>query len=276
MNLPNLIIPGASRSGTSFLFGILKQHPQIFTPPIKELQFFEKEIEYTKGMSHYSNHFKGSECYDVRMESSPPYFHKGILIDEQGKHKFNEQDDAVSRIAKHLPDAKILITLRNPIERLYSQYNKNYFQGKETESFRDALSLEKKGQRTPDKSPLCWIYKNQYSIHLKHWFDHFPKENIKIIIFEDWIKNKKVIEEEVMDFLNIEQFKFNYELGKNTGSSYAKRRKWKFNPFGVFKKKTYSKISKSQFELLRTILIEDIKDTEKLLSLDLKHWLNYE
>ena len=268
----HLIIPGASRSGTTFLYSLLIQHPQIVAPA-KELQFFEKDAEYNKGIAYYQNYFQDTQDEQICMDVSPPYFHKGILIDSKGKHSYDENNDSANRIKKYLPNAKILITLRNPVLRLYSQYYKNRFQGNEQLSLRNALKKEVKGERTPYNSPLVWVYKNQYSVHLTHWFSLFPENNIKIIIFEEWLNNKKVIDDEVMHFLGFPPLQFNRSMNKTYSMKTIKNQ---FNK-GIFKSNIrYKQINKKKYQMIADYLMEDIEKTEKLINRNLTIWKAYE
>ena len=269
--LPNLIIPGASRSGTTFLFGLLGQHPDIFVPDRKELQFFEKEGEFKKGMSYYEEYFSKATNEKIRLEISPPYFHKGLLLGENFEHLYWPEDDAATRIRNAIPNVKILITLRNPVHRLYSQYHKNFFQGKEKLPLKKALSLEKAGERTKVDTPYCWIYKNHYSIHLEHWFSLFPAENVKVIIFEEWI-NSDVLQKQVLKFLGLKDFEFDFGVkNRNTGKKYENSwRNRKF--FNFLSRKKYRKINAKEYKMIQSYIGSDLQRVEEILGRDLSVW----
>lgn len=266
---PNLIVPGASRSGTTFLFYLLSQHPDIFTTELKELYFFGNDCNYNKGIENYKNNFSNTENYKIKIESSPPYFHKGIRKGSNNEHIFNPTEDSAIRIQKYFPDIKLIFTLRNPINRLYSQYWKNYFQKREKLTLHRALEEEYKQIRNKHNSTYCWIYKNHYSIHLNHWFSLFPKENIKVIIFEEWTKNKVIINEELMDFLGLKRFNFNFQNApKNSGIEIAKRLKNIFS----FRRKQYKQITSKEYKLISSYIGEDISKVEIILNRKLDIW----
>ena len=135
----------------------------------------------------------------------PPYFLRGITFNKKNRYQFNTTDDAPLRIHNTLPATKIIISLRNPVHRAHSQYWKNRRQGRETaRCFHDAIIEELKDLRKKETSETCWIYNNKYSIHIKHWFTLFPSENIKILIFEEWINDPSKAMRELSFFLNID------------------------------------------------------------------------
>jgi len=188
--LPHFVIVGASRAGTTTLFTLLQQNPQIFMPRKKELHFFYKDKLYIDGLAWYERQFKRSKKDQLIGEASPPYFHSGIIRDVQGKHKFDLNNDSATRMHQLMPNARIIITLRNPVTRSYSQYWKNVWEGHEkSETYKQAIEDELKGNRPPDQSAMCWLYKNNYALHVQKWIDLFSKENVHIMIFEEWIKD---------------------------------------------------------------------------------------
>lgn len=107
---------------------------------------------------------------------------------EGPKTLYGEWEDVAEDCARYYPKAKVIFNLRNPVTRAYSQYCKASRDGKEpAESFEKALEEEMEGIRRPETTGRCWIYKSQYQIHLDEWFSHFPREQILILIMEEWI-----------------------------------------------------------------------------------------
>ena len=106
--LPNFIILGSQKAGTTSLYQVLKQHPEIFMPAKKELNFFFHKAEYAKGQNYYQRYFKNAPVNARAIgEASPGY----ICHPETPK-----------RIHRLLPNAKLIVTVREPISRAYSQY----------------------------------------------------------------------------------------------------------------------------------------------------------
>lgn len=123
--LPQVIIIGAQKSGTGALYEILRQHPQIVDRP-GEIHFFD--IHFQKGIEWYKMQFPpSSNPASIRIDKSPYYlFHPSVP----------------QRAFAILPKAKLIILLRNPIDRAYSQYFMNIRNNRESLSFSDAIKAE--------------------------------------------------------------------------------------------------------------------------------------
>lgn len=288
--LPNFIIGGASRCGTTTLYHMLSQHPSIFMPSQKELLFFYKDSNYTQGQGFYENYFSDAKAEQLIGEASPPYFHKGITADKEGAHQWSEGDDSVTRIAKMMPDSKIIISLRNPINRVQSQIWKNIWQGKESShSFNDSIYEELNGQRKPEQSQLCWMYKNLYSVHVKHWLESFPRENILFLVFEEWTSNPEAALREIESFLEIPPMQFNKENAavRNEGRSTRNDSTKKLMSIarklpllrGLYKrvatKKGYPELDDEMKTVLADYFSSDIKELESLIGKNLSLWKSY-
>jgi hypothetical protein len=201
---PNFFILGASRSGTSSLYYYLREHEDLFMPEPKELRFFDRDENYNQGLNYYERQFESWNGEKAVGEASPPYWYRGIKLDSSGKYQFDPADDAPTRIAEVYPDVKLILTLRNPVRRAYSQYWKNVRQGREDiQPFRAAVEAELDDERDHKSSELCWVYKNDYPLHVEHIFNLFPRENIKVLIFEEWIKDIESTLNEICEFLSI-------------------------------------------------------------------------
>lgn len=199
----DFICAGASRCGTTTLHDVLRGHPELFLPEKKELRFFDRDAEYTSGLDHYFQHF--DNCPDGRLkgEVSPPYFHARIRQDAEKKHVYSEEDSAY-RILRDLGKVPIILTLRNPIDRIRSQFLKNLREGRESvETLDEAVREELDGLRDPAVTATCWVYKNRYDLHLRRWLDLFGKEGVLILIFEDWISDPVQMIRAVEGFLDV-------------------------------------------------------------------------
>src|SRR5688500_17742284 len=117
MQLPSFLIIGAMKSGTSSVHRYLGQHPDVFTSQRKELDFFNRH--YDRGLHWYMRQFGPG----VAGESSPNYMKAHLWAETAG------------RIRKHVPDARLVCVLRNPIDRTLSHYLHSVRQGRETRSF---------------------------------------------------------------------------------------------------------------------------------------------
>lgn len=203
---PDFIIPGASKSGTTTLFHFLSSHQNIFIPESKELHFFDRNTNYNQGISEYERQFSPADDEHVAGEITPSYFYANIIYEYRSHdgYRWNPVEDVPARIYEHYPNLKIILTLRNPITRAHSQFQKNYRQGRErSNSFTEALQAELTGKRQPESHPSCWLYRNMYTDHIGRWFDLFDRDQILVIIFEEWVEDTVASLNEICDFLEI-------------------------------------------------------------------------
>ncbi|RMH23827.1 MAG: sulfotransferase [Planctomycetota bacterium] len=128
--LPNHLIIGAIKSGTTTLATLLRQHPEVFVTDPKELHFFNREENYAKGIGWYESHFAGAEGRKVVMEATPNY------------SALRTHPETLDRIAAHLPQVRLIYIVREPIERIRSHWYFLYGTGVETKPFERALREE--------------------------------------------------------------------------------------------------------------------------------------
>ena len=169
--LPNFLIIGAPRSGTSTLATNLSDHPQAFVPPQKELKFFD--FEFHRGIRWYSRQFRDAGASVAVGESSPTYLYSPA---------------AAERIAEILPDARLIVILRDPVDRAYSDYLHARTFGRESLSFEDALQEEVRGKRlwSADRSLQgSYLSRGRYAEHLQRFLQPRDGRSLQIIMFED-------------------------------------------------------------------------------------------
>jgi hypothetical protein len=129
--LPNFFVIGAAKSGTTTLFNVLRQHPQIFCSIVKEIRFFSNDEFYAKGTDWYlSTYFAGAENYPARGEATPHYLSWSERVAPRIKDVYKDQD------------IKFIAIFRDPVKRAYSHYWHQFRLGNETLSFKDALVAE--------------------------------------------------------------------------------------------------------------------------------------
>lgn len=203
---PTFVIPGASKSGTSSLHHYLSEHPDIYMPAEKELHFFSRDANYDAGLEAYERHFDGWDGESAVGEASPTYFYHGNVWKERsGDLRWVPENDSAVRLSEAYPDIDVLITLRNPATRAYSQYWKNVRQGHErTFPFEAAIREELRDERTPRNSAQCWVYANRYPFHIEHWLECFDRNQIKFLVFEKWIDRTEETLGEICEFLGVE------------------------------------------------------------------------
>jgi sulfotransferase family protein len=186
MTMPNFLIIGAAKSGTSALYAYLRQHPQVLCSDKKEPGFFAFEghettfrgpgdRKYNRNcvteLGRYRELFKKAVNKDAVGEASTVYLYNA---------------EAPGRILRHVPDVKLLAVLRNPVDRAYSGYRFLVRDRLERlPSFEDALEAE--NARIAANWQHIWHHKRLgfYYEQLKRYYDLFPREQLMISLFED-------------------------------------------------------------------------------------------
>lgn len=173
-------------------------------PDHKEVGFFDDDRFFNRGVDAYRRRFSGWNGEAAIGEATPRYFTSGILRDSMGDYSYCSDDDSAARVARFMPDVKSIISLRDPVRRAFSQYQKRRAKGTELAvTFRQAIEEELDGQRCPEKDPRCLVYANQYARHLQRWFRCFPSRQVKIIVFEEWTKDPAVTCADLCEFLEV-------------------------------------------------------------------------
>ena len=180
--LPNLIVIGAERCGTTSLYWYLGAHPEIFMSKTKELDFFVTELSWSRGRGWYENQFmKGSR---VRGESSPSYtaypVHTGVA----------------ERMAALVPDAKLIYLVRDPIERTLSGYHHQRALALENRPLAEALS---------DVNESRHIWRSRYAAQLELFLEHFPLERILVVDSHELRARRRETLARIYRFLDIEE-----------------------------------------------------------------------
>jgi len=205
MVLPNFLIIGSGRSGTTSLHSYLDAHPEVFMSGIKETNFFAFENRQhlyggpgakwlIKGSvsirRDYEALFDGAEGYKAIGEASPRYLYT---------------PEALHNIKATLPDAKLVVILRNPVERAYASYVGMRRDGLEKcRSFRDAIADQ--DRRISENWALGrYIEVGYYSRHLKNVFDLFPRDQVKIYLYEDLRNDPVGLLQDLFGFLDVSQ-----------------------------------------------------------------------
>lgn len=202
--IPNFIIAGAEKSGTSSLAFLLSQHSDIFMPAQKELHFFENDQNFEKGISWYQEQFQGQLSESAVGECTPLYMY---------------DPRAAERIHSLLPDIKLLFILRNPADRAYSNYWHQVRGGKEYCSFATALRREAKRRRKGIRYDFMYSYtaKGLYCDLLERFTGRFGPDRLLIVTFEDYKNHTEHTLNRICQFLGVFPFKgpMEWETVKN-------------------------------------------------------------
>lgn len=199
---PDFIIAGATRSGTSTLHYALDQSPHIFMPPQKEIHYFARDALFEQGSQFYTSHFDGAGDDQICGEASPTYFIHGHTIDKDVTHQWSPDNDSVIRMAREYPNMKVILSLRHPAVRAHSFFWRVVWQGQEkAKSLEIAIEEEIAGGRHYKDTAFCPLYLSRYKVHLGHWLKYFPRENLKILIMEEWTKVPADTVADIEDFI---------------------------------------------------------------------------
>ena len=204
-SLPDFIIIGTVRSGTTSLYYNICQHPCVIPAAYDELGFFDSN--YHLGLNWYRSLF-------------PTFFSKWI-VRQNKKYAITGEDTpfyiwnptAAKRILKILPNIKLIVLFRNPIDRAYSNYHLGVRAGTEDLSFEDAIKFEldslkkieidSKNNLEKYTIPRSYIAKGFYADQLKIWLKLFKHENLFITSTEDFESNPQKTLDAIYDFLEI-------------------------------------------------------------------------
>jgi Sulfotransferase domain len=201
MNWPNFFAVGPPRSGTTSLYVQLKRHPQVFLPEVKEVNYFSTRTDIT--FSHYRRLYQNAHGFPAIGDISPYY-----LWDKNAPRKIH----AVS------PAAKIIFTLRDPIERAFSQYLQYRRAGSEPQpSFESALRrLDNKGDKLREYS--CeYVELGMYSEHVQRYLDVFGPSKVLILLTEDLSRDPRELFLRIATHLGIDPDPF---TGDSLGEAY--------------------------------------------------------
>ncbi len=203
--LPDFIIIGAARSGTTHLLGQLNAHPNVLEGPA-ETHFFDSH-RYSYGLGWYRLRFPANK---VRREAHRQGLHP--VLTGESSPSYLSYPNAPTRVARGVPRAKLLVLLRDPARRAASHWAWCLRQCGETRSFREAVEAElgapgdTAGIRIPPhkrvNDPLV-VRRGIYQPQLERWRTHFPDEQLMIIQSERWFRDRAGVMAEVCDFLEI-------------------------------------------------------------------------
>lgn len=294
--LPNFLIAGVSRSGTTSLYHYLNQHNDISFPRLKEPRYFS-----SIGLQ-LPQKGPGDHSVDEKLITSFEQYcdlYAGInnqLVGDASSEYFYNHKTAIPEILKRLGDIPIIIIIRNPIDRAYSSYLNLVRDGRESLSFEEALAAE--NVRIANNFDEMWHYTqvSLYSEGAKAFIKHFSK--VKFISFDDFTSNPSQVTHEVFEFLGVDS-----NCIVDTSLSYSKSgapkskivsilfgRKYKLSTiirkiaFGIIGRKNIEKllpffisspqgIQEDTYNKLKMYFSEDLQSLQKVTSLNTSLWI---
>lgn len=191
--LPNFLIIGAAKAGTNSLYNYIRNHPDGFMPQPKELKFFSHDEVWNKGLSWYEMKFAPGAGAVARGEASVQYSMQPRL------------SEVPKRVAETIPHVKLIYLVRDPIERMRSQFKHLKEVGLETDDFETAVTrpgppgLEFKGM-----TPSLYVYYSLYAYQLEHYEPFFGQQQILVVKTEDLHDRRRDVLARVYSFLGMD------------------------------------------------------------------------
>jgi hypothetical protein len=227
--LPDFLIIGAQKCGTTFRYHLLCQHPYVVSAATKEVHFFD--TSFAKGVQWYRSQFLAPTQKNGRKiltgESSPYYIY---------------HPHAAKRAAKVVPDAKLIALLRDPVDRAYSDYNHKIREVREHLSFEEAIDAEEERLRGEKEKMLAndnyhslkyrkysYLSRGIYVDQLVEWNRHFDRDQLLVLKSEDFFENPQESFKRVLGFLGLPHWETGASGQRNEGEydemSFATRRR---------------------------------------------------
>jgi len=205
---PRFLIIGSQRCGTTSLYNYLIQHPNVTSASKKEIHYFD--TNYDKGNNWYKKHFTITEGSKRKEE----------LITGEATPYYIFHPHAPYRVRKTLPGVKLIVMLRDPVERAFSHYKHHVKLKVEHLRFEEAIRVESEritdewGKTLQDKSydsyalqMFSYLARGIYVDQLKRWFGHFPRKQFLVLQSEDFFDNPEKIFLQVLHFLGLPDHK---------------------------------------------------------------------
>ncbi len=180
--LPTFLVIGAMKAGTTSLAEYLSAHPEIFLTAEKEPHFFSFRDRQALGLEWYESLFDRADGAIARGEASTTYT------------KYPQYAGVAQRIAEHLPDARLIYIIRDPIDRIRSQYQHHVAIGIERAPFEEAV-LE---------NPY-YVDFSRYACQIEQYLEHFPREQLLIVTSEDLRRERVATLGKVYDFVGVDE-----------------------------------------------------------------------
>src|SRR6266702_5554974 len=197
----DFIVAGAQKSGTTALHYFLKKHPQIALPDQQEMHFFDdEEIFSRQPVVDYEllhRHF--------RVRAGLALINRRLLAGEVTP-SYLYWEPAMERIHNYNPQIKLIVLLRNPIDRTFAHWNMERFKDREPLDFLDALKEEPRRIAQPltvESRRFAYVDRGFYSEQLEHVFQFFPREQVRIVKFEDFRDRKQETLNGIFEFLGV-------------------------------------------------------------------------
>ncbi|MEZ6098594.1 MAG: sulfotransferase [Pirellulaceae bacterium] len=296
---PDFLIIGAARSGTTALASYLAQHPQIFMTQPKEPHFMAFAGRRLDFRGPGDDVMMNQVVVTDRSRYQQLYRQaNGQIAGEGSVSTLYYYQQAIPNIEKYAPNAKLIVLLRNPVERAFSSFL--YMRSKGYESIEDFdQALDEEDRRFEENWHHIWHYRRmgRYVEQLKAFLDTFGKDRVKVITYEDFDEHTPQVVQTVLDFLGADQ-SFRPKTDVTVNSSGTPRNWLVKGLFQSMVRSTYLRYTlKAMFpfvirERLRNLIlhrpvlaqhtrarleedfVDEIRQLEQLLHVDLERWFH--
>jgi hypothetical protein len=198
--LPNFLVIGAMKAGTTSLYRYLREHPQVFMPEEKELHFFVAEKRWGLGRAWYEAKFAAAGAAVAVGEASPTYA------------MYPEFTGVPDRIAELLPQVRLIYTVRHPIERMRSHYLHEVERGREHAPIGQALAADPR-----------YLDTSRYATQIEQFLARFPPERLQVITAEELRDDRVATIRRVLGFLGVDPHRLPPTLDREFHPTTSKR-----------------------------------------------------
>ena len=254
-NWPNFFIIGAARAGTTSLYSYLSQHPQIYMSPLKEPHFFSN-IRPAENRQHLFTWVSDQEEYLRLFQNATNYPAVG-----EASTSYLWSDQAPERIFNQIPDARMIVLLRDPIERAFSHYLLDVRDGRQRLPFYEALISDY------ENSIKGWFVSNLYvelgfyHQQISRYFHYFDPTRILIVFFDDLITDTTNILKQIAQFLEIDDHPLSSNKIDAAHNPYAKARSRVAQELILLSRNKYLQ---APYQLYKKMAPQTIKDLIRL------------
>lgn len=225
--LPDFLVIGARCTGTTSLYSYLAAHPGVGEASRKEVHFFDQN--YPRGLPWYRAHFP---TLLERWSSERRLGHRFVVGEATPYYLYHPA--CAERVARSLPNARLIVLLRNPIDRAYSHYHQEVARGLESLSFEEAIEREPDRLRGTDEL-LCsedgaaslehriysYLARGRYAEQLARWFQVFPRERFLILESGELLRRPDAVMSRLFRFLDLPEFSRSGYERRHQGSKRA-------------------------------------------------------
>ena len=236
----DFIVGGVQKAGTTALHDFLAQHPHVALLRDQALHFFDKE-----------EHFTGEPDYRILHNNFAPGWRWRVAGEVTADYLYYPR--ALERIARYNPQMKLIVSLRNPTERAFSQWNMRRDKGQEPLEFLGALKRDQETGIWKRPRGDGYIARSLYAPQLEKVFELFPREQVLVLKYEELRRDPSAVVDRMLDFLGVRRLQRFKNKKRNVGS-YSR------------------KLTAEEREHAARIFEDDIGKTEKLLGWNCSDW----